>query len=285
MIPLLFTLIVIHFSITLVILVRYASLKKEMSTGSVKREIYSVMREFNAQAERNIQILEDRIQKFQELQDSVESNNSEKKTRIPKRLSSSIESHMGNSLLSILKKEEKRKNPARNLVERFKENSKENGWETGHTSSRSKRTLQVPSLKDSNFLTSKESPYYIQEMYKHSQPHPSTVANVAKNTEKNIQKNTRKMKRSSDLKTPNFLNQSSQNNYKDSEKSSKNEAYAFEDFSAKELPSKTRNQIARLIGEGKSYEEMAEILGLSLSEIRLFVSILRKKILGSSSVS
>ena len=297
MIALLFTLIVIHFSITLVLLIRYTALKKEVSTGSVKREIYSVMREFNAQAERNIQILEDRIQKFQQL--------SQEATKDPKKLSSLSsqgESHSGASLLSFLKeeklkkeklneiklkeiklKEEKKKNTAKNLAKQ----SKEQNW----SNSRSK--TKVPSLEDTSFLAQSESMYYIQEMYKQSQ---------AKKTQKIDNRLDNKMDRlksgdfqrsknlqNKDLQSKNFESKDLQSkNLEDSKVSSILQVEGQstdESFSAKELPSKTKNQIARLIGEGKSYEEIAEILGLSLSEIRLFVSILRKKILDSAPVS
>ncbi len=40
------------------------------------------------------------------------------------------------------------------------------------------------------------------------------------------------------------------------------------------------HQIARLIGEGKSFEEISSILGMSLGEIQLFTALLKKKLVG-----
>ncbi len=40
------------------------------------------------------------------------------------------------------------------------------------------------------------------------------------------------------------------------------------------------HQIARLIGEGKTFEEISGLLGMSLGEIQLFTALLRKKLVG-----
>ncbi len=68
-------------------------------------------------------------------------------------------------------------------------------------------------------------------------------------------------------------------NRKPSEEIHKNHPIPSENHEYSQPKDKT-HQIARLIGEGKSFEEIASILGLSLGEIQLFTALLKKKLVG-----
>ncbi len=74
------------------------------------------------------------------------------------------------------------------------------------------------------------------------------------------------------IKMPQFA--SSKNNVGEKENINALENEMF-DGSKKE----TTHKIAKLIGEGKSLEEISDILGISLGEIQLFTSLFRKRIL------
>lgn len=227
----LFLLIIINLAATLTIYIFYSRTKNERD--DVRQEMSEMISKFNKDAERNIQILEDRIQKAKVLSNKINSVPQDQPIKKPPKTQISKSLDKDN--------DSKKESVQKYSLPVFESMSKaETNNFIGIKKTSNRKSMNHPSiLKAEEYLSKKPNSKktYVQKAYHLSTNKDSLESNLNNNIEKK----------------------------------------------GADLPEQSHNKdkthlIARLIGEGKSLEEISHTLEISQGEIKLFTSLFRKKL-------
>ncbi|MDH4127422.1 MAG: hypothetical protein OEV44_01625 [Spirochaetota bacterium] len=226
MVGLLFILIVINFAITITLYIRYA--KNNGGIEDIRLEISEMISKFNQDAERNLQLLEDSMQKANNTIKQLEVASKTKISKVTPNISSE-------------------KEPLSNEIKKY-------------IPAKLKGKIENSSNNFSDFDYIKES------------DNPSIIKASNKSETSSIKVKTFIQKAYNTPQTSNSLNQ------QESQLTMKNDTKVKEDQKNETNNKDKMHQIAKLIGEGKSLEEISNILSISLGEIKLFTSLFRKRL-------
>ena len=230
----LFILLIINFGITLTLYFRYHNTRDDDKISEIRKDMTGMIASFNKDAERNIQLLEDKSRRMENLLKRLEATSAEDIVKLKEE----------NQRLNGLARQKILKSKTPGVAE--------------------KTVNQMTSLQEIIERVNQNAPSNPAIIKKKS---PQTITPMVKKSF--VQKAYHSPATSQKKDTP--IIKESQPNEPVHE-----EIPGFQDMDQKE---KTHH-IARLIGEGRSQEEIAGIIGLSLGETQLITSLLKKRLTG-----
>jgi len=227
----LFILLVINFGITLTLYFRYHNSRDDDKISEIRKDMTGMIASFNEDAERNIQLLEDKSRRVENLIKRLEAISAE-------------------DIVKLKEENRRLKDMTRPEIKK----------------------AQTPSLSEQTVNQMSSLQQIIERV---NQSEPSNPAIIRNSTAE-----------PSPLTKKSFVQKAYHNpdspEIKDSPSSVQDTIYERED---EELPDvqdmdqkEITHHIARLIGEGRSKEDIARILGLSLGETQLIMSLLKKRL-------